>query len=131
VDTAGFPRVLPIGFWWDGAAIVVCTATTAPKVEAIRARPKVGLVIDEGDTPATARALMLRGSAEVEIVDGVPDEFIAASTKRLSGADAGQYAAIARQTYPAMARIRIPVEWARFYDFGAGRLPQFLSQLAG
>lgn len=131
VDAAGYPRVLPIGFWWDGASITVCTASTAPKVAAIRARPKVGLVVDEGDTPATARAVMVRGTAEVDIVDGVPEEFLAASTKALSGADAAAYAEGARRTYASMARIRIPVEWARFYDFGAGRLPGFLASLAG
>jgi hypothetical protein len=29
-----------------------------------------------------------------------------------------------------MARIRIEPRWARFYDFGAGRLPSCLSKLA-
>src|SRR6266540_3293799 len=29
----GFPRVIPIGFWWNGTDIVVCTAPTAPKVK--------------------------------------------------------------------------------------------------
>ena len=27
----GFPRVIPIGFYWNGNQIVVCTAATAPK----------------------------------------------------------------------------------------------------
>jgi hypothetical protein len=33
------------------------------------------------------------------------------------------------QTYERMARIAIEPQWARFYDFGAGRLPTFLSTL--
>ena len=32
--------------------------------------------------------------------------------------------------YPQMARISIEPQWARFYDFGAGRIPSFLSKLA-
>jgi hypothetical protein len=29
-----------------------------------------------------------------------------------------------------MVRITIELQWARFYDFGAGRLPVFLANLA-
>jgi hypothetical protein len=32
--------------------------------------------------------------------------------------------------YDQMARIAITPHWARYYDFGAGRLPQFLQDLA-
>jgi nitroimidazol reductase NimA-like FMN-containing flavoprotein (pyridoxamine 5'-phosphate oxidase superfamily) len=46
----GFPRVIPIGFLWKGSEIVVCTAATAPKVEALSSRPHVP---DEYITAAT------------------------------------------------------------------------------
>src|SRR5205823_4400819 len=39
----GFPRVIPIGFLWNGTDIVVCTAVTAPKVKALRERPNVAI----------------------------------------------------------------------------------------
>jgi Pyridoxamine 5'-phosphate oxidase len=77
----GFPRVIPIGFYWNGNQIVVCTAATAPKVKALSARPNIAMTIDVGDTPTEAKALLVRGLASVDIVDGVPDEYIAASTK--------------------------------------------------
>ena len=80
--TDGTPRVIPVGFWWTGDDVVVSTATTSPKVEAIRARPEVALSIDVGDTPAGARALSIRGLASVEIVDGVVPEYLAAARKR-------------------------------------------------
>jgi hypothetical protein len=32
--------------------------------------------------------------------------------------------------YERMARIAITPTWARFYDFGAGRVPRFLQELA-
>ena len=41
----GFPRVIPIGFWWTGTDIVVCTAPTAPKVKALAQRPNVASLL--------------------------------------------------------------------------------------
>lgn len=34
-----------------------------------------------------------------------------------------------RSVYDQMVRISIEPGWARFYDFGAGRLPGFLTRL--
>jgi hypothetical protein len=68
----GFPRVIPIGFYWNGNQIVVCTAATAPRVKALSSRPNVAMTVDVGDTPAEAKALLVRGLASVDIVDGVP-----------------------------------------------------------
>jgi nitroimidazol reductase NimA-like FMN-containing flavoprotein (pyridoxamine 5'-phosphate oxidase superfamily) len=59
----GSPRVVPVGFHWNGQDVVVCTAPTAPKVKALSARPSVALTIDSADTPATAKALLTRGIA--------------------------------------------------------------------
>ena len=35
-----------------------------------------------------------------------------------------------RKMYAQMARIAITPSWVRFYDFGAGRMPRFLKDLA-
>ena len=35
----GFPRVIPIGFFFNGEAVVLCTAVTSPKVRALAERP--------------------------------------------------------------------------------------------
>ena len=35
-----------------------------------------------------------------------------------------------RGMYKQMARIAITPNWARFYDFGAGRMPRVLQELA-
>jgi hypothetical protein len=125
----GSPRVVPLGFHWNGHDVVVCTATTAPKVKALSARPEVALTIDTADTSATAKALLIRGIATVEIVEGVPAEFLDGSAKALDDAQRQAFEAQVRQTYERMARIAIKPQWARFYDFGAGRLPTFLSKL--
>jgi len=126
----GLPRVIPIGFLWDGNQIVVCTAATAPKVAALSSHPEVALTIDVGDTPADAKALLIRGVATVEIIDGVPDEYVAASGKALHPDQVAEFERQARSFYDEMARIRIQPQWARFFDFGAGRLPRFLQRLA-
>ena len=58
----GFPRVIPIGFYWNGNQIVVCTAATAPKVKALSSRPNVAITIDVGDTPTEAKRSWCVGS---------------------------------------------------------------------
>jgi hypothetical protein len=127
----GFPRVIPIGFHWNGSQIVVCTAATAPKVKAVSSRPNVAVTIDVGDTPTEAKALLVRGHASVDIVDGVADEYLAASRKVLGGDQFPEFERQVRAMYDQMARISIEPVWARFFDFGAGRFPAFLSKLAG
>jgi hypothetical protein len=127
----GLPRVIPIGFHWNGEHVVICTATTAPKVRALSSRPEVAVTIDVGGTPSEARSLLVRGIATVEIVDGVPDEYLAGSRKSLNAEQAEIFEGQVRAMYARMARISIAPRWARFYDFGAGRIPSFLSTLAG
>lgn len=127
----GFPRVIPIGFLWAGDQIVVCTAATAPKVKALSSRPNVAVTIDVGDTPTEAKALLVRGVASVEIVDGVPDEYIRAATKVMGADQVTAFESQVGSLYDRMARISIEPVWARFFDFGAGRMPAFLTKLVG
>jgi hypothetical protein len=125
-----FPRVIPIGFYWNGSQIIVCTAATAPKVKALSSRPEVALTIDVGDTPTDSKQLLMRGVASVDIVDGVPDEYIAASRKVLDADQVPEFERSVRSIYDQMALIRIQPRWARFFDFGGGRMPRFLQTLA-
>ena len=127
----GFPRVIPIGFYCNGERIVVCTAPTSPKVRALASRPRVALTIDTGSEPATAKALMARGLATLETVDGVPDEYIAAAAKSYDASKLREFDRQVRSTFNQMVRISIEPVWARFFDFGAGRVPEFLTKLGG
>jgi hypothetical protein len=127
----GFPRVVPVGFLWKDERIYVCTATTAPKVAALRERPHVAGVIDEGISSNDAKQLLIRGTAEIEIVDGVAPEYIEAAAKGEGGTDLEEFEQSVREVFDQQARISITPEWARFYDFGAGKLPPFLRKLAG
>lgn len=126
----GFPRVIPIGFLWTGDRIVVCTAPTAPKVRALASAPQVALSIDLGSTPTGAKALLVRGNAEMETVEGVADEYLAAARKSMQGAELEGFEQAVRAMYKKMVRISIRPTWARFHDYGAGRLPAFLTELA-
>jgi hypothetical protein len=126
----GTPRVVPVGFFWTGAAFVVATADTAPKVAALLARPDVALTVDADATPEGARSLSVRGRAEVRIVDGVVEEYLAASRRSMDAAAAARFEAACRAMYPRMARIEVRPRWARYFDFGAGRMPGFLRELA-
>jgi hypothetical protein len=124
------PRVVPVGFFWTGAEFVISTAAIAPKVAALAARPDVALGIDAGDTPAGAVSLSVRGRASVEIVDGVVPEYLAAARRTMDTDAAAKFEQNVRRMYDQMARIAITPTWARFYDFGAGRMPRFLQDLA-
>ena len=125
----GFPRVIPLGFWWTGERIIVCTAPTSPKARALAGRPHVALTIDSDDGPAN-RTVSVRGVASIEVVDGVPDEYLAASSKAMTDEQARQFETQVRSFYQQMARISIEPRWARCYDFTAGRVPEFLRRLA-
>jgi methylmalonyl-CoA mutase cobalamin-binding subunit len=126
----GTPRVIPVGFFWTGDEFVISTASNAPKVTALSARPEVALAIDAGGTPEQARALSIRGRADVQIVDGVVPEYLAAARKSMGAEAMVEFEHNVRQLYKQMARIAITPTWVRYYAFGTGRIPRFLQDLA-
>lgn len=126
----GFPRVVPVGFLWKEEHLVVCTAPSAPKVAALGERPNVAVAIDTGISSDDAKQLLIRGTAAIEIVDGVAPEYIEAAAKTESGTELEEFEANVRGIFEQQARISITPKWARFYDFGAGKLPPFLRRLA-
>src|SRR5882762_2282543 len=75
----GFPRAIPIGFHWNGVQFVLCTVPHAPKVSALKTNPKVAFTVDTNAFPP--HVLLVRGTAVIDIVDGVPPEYLAASRK--------------------------------------------------
>jgi nitroimidazol reductase NimA-like FMN-containing flavoprotein (pyridoxamine 5'-phosphate oxidase superfamily) len=111
----GFPRVVPIGFHWNGAELVVATVSYAPKVKALIANPKVALTIDTNEPPW--RILLVRGTAGVEIVDGVVPEYLEASRKGTPEEQWEPFETEVRSLYKQMARIAIAPEWAKLIDF--------------
>lgn len=130
VPQDGTPRVIPVGFFWTGDEFVISTATTAPKVAALATHPEVALAIDAGNTPGGAKSLSVRGRADVRIVDGVVPEYLAAARRTMDADEAAEFEQNVRRMYAQMARIALTPTWVRFYDFGAGRMPHFLQDLA-
>ncbi len=127
----GFPHVIPMGVYWNGAEIVVGSATNAAKVPAIRANPNVAMTIDTNIPPQNV--LLVRGEATVEIVDGVPDEYLAGVHKLVDNGhkDVEWFTTFEQQVrglYRQMALITIRPTWAKVLDFQT-RIPKAVEDL--
>jgi len=48
----------------------------------------------------------------------------------MDGEVAAEFEQQVHEMYDQMARIAITPEWVRYYDFGAGRMPRFLQEMA-
>jgi len=124
----GTPRVVPIGFHWNGAEIVLGTFPDAPKMRALRDGAKVAVTID-GDT-MPYKALLVRGTARTDIVDGIAPEY-AAMTRRVFGEEAGQaWLDNLAPICPRMARVFVRPEWVGILDFET-RFPSSLARRMG
>jgi hypothetical protein len=116
VGIDGGPRVIPIGFLWTGRHIVAYTAPKAAKVRALRRNPRVALTIDTQDQ-WPPRALLIRGAARIELLDGVPVTFIEASRKMIPAEHFDDWEQGVRGLYDQMAQITIEPDWAKLLDF--------------
>src|SRR5258705_1466451 len=101
----GFPRAIPIGFHWNGIQFVLCTVPHAPKVSALKTNPKVAFTVDTNAFPP--HVLLVRGTAAIDIVDGVPHEYLAASRKGVGPDQWVAFEAQMRAMYKKMVRINI------------------------
>lgn len=111
----GFPRVIPIGFYWNGTDFIMATHPKSLKVRALTQQPKVALTIDTTSFPP--QVLTVRGTASIEVVDGVPWEYLEASRKFIAPEQMQDFEMGVRATYKQMARITVTPEWAQIYDF--------------
>jgi len=122
----GYPRVIPTGYVWKGGKFVVCTPDNAPKVRSLGSNPRVALTIDTQTQPP--RILLVRGTASMEFIDGVPDDYLEASHRYVPRKEWDGFDAQVRGLYPRMARISITPEWAKLVDFET-TLPQAVEEL--
>jgi Pyridoxamine 5'-phosphate oxidase len=120
------PRVIPTAFWWNGEAIIIATVVKSAKVAAIRTNPRVALAVDRPGMPP--RSLLVRGSATVEIVDGVPDEYVAGSRKITPAEAMPAWEAGVRALYEQMAVITITPGHVVLHDFES-TLPKAVADL--
>ena len=112
----GTPRSIPIGFTWNGSAIVMCTAKNAAKVLALRQNPAVALTIDTEVHPP--RILLIRGRAELDVVEGIPDEYLEMNgSYTMTPEQRVEWEAEVRSLYDGMVRIVVVPTWAKLIDF--------------
>ena len=124
----GTPRNVPIGFTWNGSEIVMCTPKNAPKLPALRANPAVALTIDTEAHPP--KILLIRGRAELDFVDGIPDEYLqATSSYEMTPEQRVEWEAEVRSLYrDGMVRIVITPTWVKLIDFET-TLPSAVEEL--
>jgi Pyridoxamine 5'-phosphate oxidase len=112
----GDPRVIPIGFHWTGEQLLICTLPKSAKVAALRKNPRVAITIDTLE-PWPPRVLLIRGAARLELVDGVPEEYVEAGRKAVPAEIFEDWEAQVRGLYDQMVRITIEPDWAKLLDF--------------
>ena len=122
----GDPRVIPIGFWTEGDRVVMATLPKSAKVAALRKNPKVALTIDQGAFPP--KVLLIRGTAEVELVAGIPDGYLNAGRKVMNDDQYPEWVAGVRSLYDEMVVITITPTWAKLLDFET-TLPKAVADL--
>ncbi|PSK93701.1 pyridoxamine 5'-phosphate oxidase [Murinocardiopsis flavida] len=124
----GAPRNVPIAFAWNGAEIVMCTTRNAPKLPALRDNPAVALTIDTEVHPP--KILLVRGRAELDYVDGIPDEYLQANTTyEMTPEQRAEWEAEVRSLYhDGMVRIVVTPNWAKLIDFET-TLPSAVEEL--
>ena len=93
----------------------MATVPKSAKVAALQRNPKVALTIDQGAFPP--RVLLIRGTAEVELVEGIPDGYLAAGRKVMTDDQYPGWVAGVQGLYDEMVVITITPTWAKLLDF--------------
>ena len=123
----GTPRVVPIGFTWNGTELVMCTPPNAAKIVSLRHNPAVSLTIDTEVHPP--HILLIRGVAVLDEVDGIPEEYLEANTTySMTPEQRAEWQAGVRALYDTMVRIVVTPTWAKLIDFGE-TLPTAVEEL--
>ncbi len=124
----GTPRNVPIAFTWNGSQIVMCTAKNAPKLQALSENPTVALTIDTEVHPP--KILLIRGRAELDFVDGIPDEYLQpTSTYQMTPEQRVEWeAGVCSLYHDGMVRIIVTPTWAKLIDFET-TLPSAVEEL--
>jgi len=125
----GTPRVVPVGFHWDGDAFVIGTVPGAAKVRAMEAPPAVALTIDTSPPEWPPNVLLVRGTAALSVVDGVFSEYVAGARRVIPSDEFPQWEQGVHALYDRMVRIDVTPTWATVHDFET-RLPRAVEELA-
>ena len=104
----------------------MCTAKNAPKLPPCGqpdGRP------DDRHRGAPAQILLVRGRAELDVVDGIPDEYLEMNgTYEMTPEQRVEWEAEVRSLYDGMVRIVVTPTWAKLIDFET-TLPSAVEEL--
>ncbi|HIZ37850.1 MAG TPA: pyridoxamine 5'-phosphate oxidase family protein [Candidatus Ruania gallistercoris] len=127
VAADGTPRNVPVSFTFNGAQVVVCTSTNAPKLRSLQRNPAVALTIDTEVHPP--KILLLRGYAELDVVHGIPEEYLEMNgSYQMTPEQRVDWEAEVRSLYESMVRIVITPTWVKLIDFET-TLPSAVEEL--
>ncbi len=115
VTPDGEPRVAPVSYLWNGKTFVFASPPHFSRIAALRANPNVAFTVDTTDFPPVV--MMVRGTTSIEIVQGVPEEYVEAS-RRIVGEDKMEnWERIVREEIKEMALVTITPTWIKINDF--------------
>lgn len=111
----GDPRVVPIGFKWKDEQLLMFTVPKSAKVRALKNNPRVAITIDTESFPP--KVLLLRGSVELTLEDGVPDDYANSASGLVPPEDFDEWKAGVEALYDQMVRIAFTPDWVKLLDF--------------
>ncbi len=111
----GAPRAIPVGYVADGTRLIFWTVPGSRKEAAWRADPRVAGTVDTLGQPP--RLLLVRGTVELAVVDGVPQGYLDASHRTLPREAWDGFDAQVRALYQQMLTVTITPTWAKLIDF--------------
>ena len=123
----GTPRNIPIVFTWNGRSRHVHAEERA---ETPCPAPEPGRRADDRHRGAPARDLAHPGRAELDYVDGIPDEYLQMNgTYEMTAEQRVEWEAEVRSLYhEGMVRIVVTPTWAKLIDFES-TLPSAVEEL--
>ncbi len=113
--TDGTPRVVPIGFHWNGKEIVLGTPPDAPKMKVLKDGTTVALSIDTTTPPY--KVLQIRGTVRIDVVEGIAPEYEAMTIRSLGEEQGRAWLESLRPLSPRMARLFVTPRWVAVLDF--------------
>jgi hypothetical protein len=121
----GTPRVVPIGFHWNGSHLLLGSPPGAPKVKILQDGAPVAVTIDTDQMPH--HVLMIRGRATTDITTGIAPEYAAMCHRTMGDDGATAWLEQLAPLCPRMARITITPTWVAVLDFES-RLPSAIER---
>ncbi|GHJ49303.1 hypothetical protein Cs7R123_66450 [Catellatospora sp. TT07R-123] len=132
VGLDGHPRAVPVSYAWNGRAFVFASPTAAYKVRAIAAHPQVAFTVDTMSPEPRAKVIaqlgppvadytplimLVRGTATMELRQGLPWEHVEASRRMVGEASMKEWEHHKREHTSDMTVVTIKPTHVTLCDF--------------